>query len=93
MSKAFGVYFTSIGGRSTIILRMLDMLLAIVKFNGGRGALLCNGCHIILDTGFNHQDQEHFCEHCATGRRRVYTRPGVRRSGDQARSNLCGGRY
>lgn len=58
--------------------RVLDMLLAIVKFNGGRGALLCNGCHTILDTGFNHQDQEHFCEHCATGRRRVYTRPGVR---------------
>ena len=38
--------------------------LAEVKFNGGRGALLCNTCRIIIATGFKHEDKEHFCEEC-----------------------------
>lgn len=38
--------------------------LAEVKFNGGRGALLCNTCRVIIATGFNHEDKEHFCEEC-----------------------------
>lgn len=35
---------------------------AIVKFNSGRGALLCNRCNIILKVGFDHEDREHYCE-------------------------------
>jgi hypothetical protein len=37
---------------------------AIVKFNGGTGALLCNGCRVIIDYGFNHKDVEHYCSKC-----------------------------
>lgn len=37
---------------------------AIVKFNGGRGALLCNGCRTIIVYGFEHNDQEYFCVKC-----------------------------
>jgi formamidopyrimidine-DNA glycosylase len=37
---------------------------AIVKFNGGRGALLCNQCSVIIDYGFKHKDVEHYCENC-----------------------------
>lgn len=37
---------------------------AEVKFNGGTGALLCNGCSVILEYGFNHKDCEHYCEDC-----------------------------
>ena len=37
---------------------------AKVKFNGGVGGLLCNGCGVILKYGFTHQDCEHFCERC-----------------------------
>ncbi len=35
---------------------------AIVKWNGGRGALLCNRCGVIIATGFEHADTEHYCE-------------------------------
>lgn len=37
---------------------------AEVKFNGGTGALLCSGCQIIIDYGFNHRDVEHYCSDC-----------------------------
>jgi len=37
---------------------------AIVKFNAGNGALLCNGCEIVIATGFEHEDLEHFCAKC-----------------------------
>ena len=37
---------------------------AQVKFNGGRGALLCNGCSVILAYGFKHKDLEHYCKDC-----------------------------
>lgn len=37
---------------------------ATVKFNGGRGALLCHWCHRIVSTGFDHEDREHYCESC-----------------------------
>lgn len=40
---------------------------AIVKWNGGRGALLCNRCGIIVAEGFEHEDIEHFCAACARG--------------------------
>lgn len=36
--------------------------IAIIKFNGGQGALLCNQCRRILATGFDHEDREHFCQ-------------------------------
>jgi hypothetical protein len=39
--------------------------IAVVKFNGGRGALLCNGCQTILATGFSHADKAHYCTTCA----------------------------
>jgi hypothetical protein len=37
---------------------------AIVKFNAGNGALLCNGCKIVIATGFAHEDREHYCDAC-----------------------------
>lgn len=38
---------------------------AIVKFNNGRGALLCNGCNVIVSYGADHRtDIEHYCEEC-----------------------------
>ncbi len=37
---------------------------AIVKFNGGSGALCCNKCGTIIATGFAHEDREHYCEVC-----------------------------
>lgn len=39
---------------------------AIVKFNGGTGALLCNGCRVILAYGLRHKDVEHYCKDCET---------------------------
>jgi hypothetical protein len=35
---------------------------AIVKFNGSRGALLCNECRRIIAEGFDHEDKVHTCE-------------------------------
>ena len=43
---------------------MKDYKHAIVKFNAGNGALLCNGCEIVIATGFEHEDREHFCAKC-----------------------------
>ena len=40
---------------------------AIFKFNGGRGALLCNRCRIIIATGTEHEDVEHYCVECKGG--------------------------
>ena len=37
---------------------------AIVKFNGGRGALLCNNCDTIVSYGTDHRDIEHYCNEC-----------------------------
>lgn len=37
---------------------------AVVKFNNGNGALLCNRCWIIIATGFRHKDAEHYCAGC-----------------------------
>lgn len=41
---------------------MADQTVAIIKFNGGNGALLCNRCRRILTTGFDHEDREHLCQ-------------------------------
>lgn len=41
---------------------------AILKFNSGRGALLCNGCYTVLATGFDHEDTQHFCVKCTCKR-------------------------
>lgn len=37
---------------------------AIIKFNNGNGALLCNDCHTIIAYGFDHKDQIHLCGAC-----------------------------
>ena len=40
---------------------------AIIKFNNGRGALLCNRCRVILKEDFNPstiEDKEYFCIEC-----------------------------
>ena len=37
---------------------------AEVKFNNGDGALLCNGCRVIIAYGHDHEDKEHYCEKC-----------------------------
>ena len=41
---------------------------AIVKFNGGRGALLCNRCRVIIREGTEHEDIEHYCSACKAER-------------------------
>ena len=41
---------------------------AIVKFNGGRGALLCNRCLTIVATGTEHEDVEDYCAECRSER-------------------------
>lgn len=38
------------------------MKLAILKFNNGNGALLCNHCRKIIAYGFAHEDKHHFCD-------------------------------
>jgi hypothetical protein len=40
---------------------------AVVKFNSGRGALLCNKCSVIIATGVKHEDKIHLCEDCKNG--------------------------
>lgn len=40
---------------------------AHIKFNGGRGALLCNGCSHIIRQDFDPKDIEdkfHYCQRC-----------------------------
>lgn len=37
---------------------------AVVKFNNGRGACLCNRCNIILSYGTDHHDTERYCGDC-----------------------------
>jgi len=40
---------------------------AVVKFNGGRGALLCNKCHTIIKQDFDPvdiKDREYLCVLC-----------------------------
>lgn len=37
---------------------------AQVKFNGGRGALLCDGCSVIIAYGTKHEDRKHYCMKC-----------------------------
>jgi len=40
---------------------------AQVKFNGGRGALLCNKCSTIIKEDFDPktiEDKEHYCKKC-----------------------------
>lgn len=37
---------------------------AIVKFNNGNGALLCNKCSHIVAYGFEHEDRVHLCAKC-----------------------------
>lgn len=41
------------------------MKYAEIKFNGGRGALLCNGCSVIIAEGTSHEDRLHFCDECS----------------------------
>ena len=38
--------------------------IAIVKYNNGNGALLCNYCHDIIAYGFDHEDRKHVCDGC-----------------------------
>lgn len=37
---------------------------AVVKFNGGSGALLCNKCNVIIAHGLDHEDKYHYCDKC-----------------------------
>jgi hypothetical protein len=41
---------------------------AIVKYNNGNGALLCNECHAIIAYGFDHVDTVHYCDKCVDGK-------------------------
>jgi hypothetical protein len=42
----------------------LEYKRAIVKLNGGHGALLCNRCWTIIKIGIEHEDVEHYCAGC-----------------------------
>ena len=37
---------------------------ALVVSLEGMGALLCNRCATIIDSGFDHEDIKHYCEKC-----------------------------
>ena len=37
---------------------------AIVKFNNGNGACLCNVCGLVLSYGFAHRDVGRYCDEC-----------------------------
>lgn len=40
--------------------------IAIVTFNNGNGALLCNSCEEIIEEGFDHDMYvEHYCTKCS----------------------------
>ena len=41
---------------------------AVVKFNNGNGALLCNNCSVIIAYGHNHEDRKHYCPMCMSGK-------------------------
>lgn len=45
---------------------------ALVKFNNGNGALLCNGCRVIIATGFDHEDKKHYCKECVMPDRKIF---------------------
>ena len=49
---------------------------AQVKFNGGRGALLCDGCDVIIAYGFEHEDRKHYCAMCMSGKCTTRNRDG-----------------
>lgn len=40
------------------------MKYAVIQFNNGNGALLCNNCNSIIDSGFDHEDKIYMCEDC-----------------------------
>lgn len=42
---------------------------AIYKLNGGRGAILCNRCNTIVETGHGHDlNKEYYCIPCQIDR-------------------------
>jgi len=41
---------------------------ADVRFNNGNGALLCNNCSVIIAYGHEHEDREHYCTMCMSGK-------------------------
>ena len=51
---------------------------AIVKFNNGNGALLCNGCLVVMAVGFEHEDREHLCPTCTKDERRLEAREALK---------------
>lgn len=57
---------------------MLRFNKAIVKFNHGHGALLCNRCGHIIALGFSHKDKVHYCEECERRSERARPRPVIK---------------
>lgn len=45
--------------------KIYNYRVAILKFDNGLGALLCNQCSKVVATGFSHEDRIHLCEDCA----------------------------
>lgn len=41
--------------------RVTEYKKAILKFNNGYGALLCNACNKVVKTGFDHPDDYYYC--------------------------------
>jgi len=50
---------------------------ALVKFNGGKGALLCNNCKVIIADGFDHEDRDHYCNMCMSSNCKVKSKGNV----------------
>lgn len=49
---------------------------AQVKFNSGRGALLCDECNVIIAYGFEHEDRKHYCSTCMSGKDETRNKDG-----------------
>ena len=49
--------------------------IAIVKYNNGNGALLCNYCHAIIAYGFDHEDKVYACEVCKDVGNEILNKP------------------
>ena len=63
MTKRFGVRTSSVKQE-----KLMSEVKVIIKLNGGRGALLCNECNVILSYGSDHNTKtEHYCGECYRG--------------------------
>jgi hypothetical protein len=56
-------------------IKIHDYKKAIVKFNNGLGALLCNKCSKEMKRGFDHEDKEYYCSVACEPAKNVWGSP------------------